>query len=141
MELLRLFRSYQPDIIVSYLNTANMRARLVGREAGINTIITAERNLDIISSKLRVFIEKLINKYSSAIVVNAKAIGEMLKQDIRISEQKIHVIHNGVDLERFPNVVMEAIAGGKPVIASDIADNHLLVHEDVTCYLLSPTAS
>lgn len=37
--------------------------------------------------------------------------------------------------EGFPNVVLEAMAAGRPVIASDIADNAVLVHEGVTGYL------
>lgn len=37
--------------------------------------------------------------------------------------------------EGFPNVVLEAMAAGKPVIASDIADNRRIVQDGITGYL------
>jgi glycosyltransferase involved in cell wall biosynthesis len=37
--------------------------------------------------------------------------------------------------EGFPNVVLEAMAAGKPVIASDIADNRRIVKDGVNGFL------
>lgn len=101
MKLVSFFRNEKPDIIHSYLNTPNMWARIAGTLAGVRCIITSERNMDIQHSVLRMGIEEMLHYFSKYIVVNAEAIKDILTNRLRIPEQKIKVIYNGVDTNRF----------------------------------------
>ena len=99
--LIRKIIEVKPCIILSYLMVPNVWARLAGRLAGVKHIITSERNIDIGHSKTRVLIEKLLNRFSSSIVVNAEAIKESLIRTVGIPESKLQVIYNGVDVAQF----------------------------------------
>lgn len=108
-KLYRFFLFDQPDIVQSYLNTANFWARIAGKFAGVPRIITSERNIDIQYSRLRMLIEKLIHPLSDLIVVNAQSIKDLLINRLYISKSKVKVIYNGVNLFRFQNVSSDAI--------------------------------
>lgn len=101
MKLVSFFRNEKPDIIHSYLNTPNMWARIAGTLAGVRCIITSERDIEIQFSVRKMGIEKILHHFSKHIAVNAEAIKDILTNRLRIPEQKIKVIHNGVDTDRF----------------------------------------
>lgn len=103
VKLILYFRKEKPDVLISYLNTANLWARVCGRLAGIGKIITSERNIDLDKSKLRVILEKLLYRFSDAIVVNAFAIKDLLVS-LGIPENKIDVIYNGLNTSHFKDV-------------------------------------
>lgn len=94
-------RRVKPDVLVSYLNTPNMWARLAGLFVNINCIITSERNIDLYKSKLRVCIERLLFPLSDKVVVNAYSIKEMLTASLGFDVNKIKVIYNAVDTNVF----------------------------------------
>lgn len=107
--LIKFIKSEKPDIILSYLNTANMWARVAGKLAGVKTIITSERNIDIVHSRLRVIIEKLLHRFSRYVIVNASATKDLLIKKVGVPESKIKVIYNGVDLDQFEPVKPDQI--------------------------------
>ena len=107
--LYRYLRNKKPDVIISYLNTPNLWARLVGRVAGIKKIITSERNIDIDKSKVRLLIEQTIYPLSSKIVVNSNAIKQLLIKH-NIPEERIETIYNGLDTDYFSEADKRAVS-------------------------------
>jgi L-malate glycosyltransferase len=67
--------------------------------AGVKTRIASKRETGSMRSNLQKTIEKQAFKLSHGIVVNAEAVKKYLIAE-QISEQKINVIYNGLDLER-----------------------------------------
>jgi L-malate glycosyltransferase len=67
--------------------------------AGVKTRIASKRETGSMRSNLQKLIEKQAFKLSHKIVVNAEAVKKYLISE-QISEQKINVIYNGLDLER-----------------------------------------
>ena len=109
LQLYRYFRDERPTAIVSYLNTPNFWARILGMPAGVSRIITSERNIDMDKSSTRVLLEKMLYRFSSRIVVNANAIKELLI-GIGVPADKIVVIYNGTDTEYFsPRPNLDAV--------------------------------
>ncbi len=106
--LYRLFKRYRPHVLVSYLNTANLWARLVGPIAGIRGIITSERSLDIARSRKKLMLEKFLAPLSSRIVLNAYAIQNALISH-GIDPEKTVVIQNGVDTRYFSKIEDERV--------------------------------
>ncbi len=107
--LARFFHRERPDILLSYLNTPNMWARLAGRIAGVKKIITSERNINIVHSWMRMFIERLLKGWGSAVVVNATVTRELLHSRLGVPEEKIHIIYNGIDVDSFNNPDPETV--------------------------------
>lgn len=67
--------------------------------AGVKTRIASKRETGSMRSNLQKLIEKQAFKLSHGIVVNAEAVKKYLISE-QVSEQKINVIYNGLDLER-----------------------------------------
>jgi L-malate glycosyltransferase len=67
--------------------------------AGVKTRIASKRETGSMRSNLQKLIEKQSFKLSHSIVVNAEAVKKYLITE-QVSEQKINVIYNGLDLER-----------------------------------------
>jgi L-malate glycosyltransferase len=67
--------------------------------AGVKTRIASKRETGSMRSNLQKLIEKQAFKLSHGIVVNAEAVKKYLISE-GISEQKINVIYNGLDLDR-----------------------------------------
>ncbi len=103
------FRKEKPDILLSYLNTPNMWARLAGRMAGVKRIIISERNINIVHSRLRMFIERLLKGWCNAVVVNATVTRELLHNRLGVPVEKIHIIYNGIDVDSFNNPNQEIV--------------------------------
>lgn len=123
-KLVNFFRAEKPDLILSYLNTANLWARLAGRIAGVDNIVTSERNIDIVHSSLRVRLEKLLYRFSKVIVVNASATQELLTNQLGLPTNKIKIIYNGVDVNQFEPATVDQVNDLKNEL--DIASNDIV---------------
>jgi glycosyltransferase involved in cell wall biosynthesis len=100
--LTRLLYKIKPDVILSYLFTPNVLVRLARLMYWRKCkVITSERNIDLQISASRLFIEKLMSRFSDIIVTNAAATRDMLVQSRVCSVDKIKVIPNGVNVGRF----------------------------------------
>lgn len=81
---------------------SNVFGAFVAQLAGIK-VITSKRETNGIRSKKQDMIEKLVFKFSDTILANSHAVKNYLLQK-GLPEDKIFVIHNGVDLTRFDNI-------------------------------------
>jgi glycosyltransferase involved in cell wall biosynthesis len=109
LRLTRFLRRERPDIVHAYLSTPSFWARIAGRLAGIPKIITSERNIDIEHSPMRFWFEKRLQRLSSRIIVNAEAIRHILVERVGIPGDKVVVIYNGVDTEKFGSASSERV--------------------------------
>jgi glycosyltransferase involved in cell wall biosynthesis len=83
-----------------YANILGIPAAVIAR---IPVIISSQRDLghlDLYKSGRRVWLRRL-QKFSTAILTNANAVREAVLVEDHFAPEKVRVIHNGVDLERF----------------------------------------
>lgn len=96
--LSRAIRSAQPDIVHTWLFTADLYGRIAAWRAKVPVIISAVRSVEPDKSWHYVLADRLLRFVTDAFTVNAKAVGEVLTKREHVSPVKIHTIYNGVDL-------------------------------------------
>jgi len=69
--------------------------------------LAAERNSRIASSPGEYWLQKLVYGFADAVTVNAAAVGPMIHQRLGIPREQIHVLPNGIDLERWDRAAAE----------------------------------
>lgn len=83
-----------------YANLLGIPAAVIAR---IPVIISSQRDLghlDLYKSWRRIWLRRL-QKLSTAVLTNANAVREAVLTEDHFAAEKVRVIHNGVDLERF----------------------------------------
>jgi glycosyltransferase involved in cell wall biosynthesis len=101
----RYFKESKPDIVHAWLYTAYIVGVACARMAGVPHTIASRRSLGYFkdSNPLKQPLENFINKYTDHVLVNSKAVEEDVLQREKIDKNKISLIYNGVDIDRFHN--------------------------------------
>lgn len=102
--LIRLIRRERIDLVQTYLFTANTWARLAAVLAGAPLIVSSERNVNMWEKRYKQILGKILDRWTHATIANSGAVKEYLMSK-GIAHEKIHVIYNGVDPERFSAAV------------------------------------
>jgi glycosyltransferase involved in cell wall biosynthesis len=95
-------RSFRPDILHCYLNDGNLWGRLASRLSRPGAVLTSV-HLDEMSP-LYQFWERRLNRWSDRIVAHSRSIERLLVGDLAVPAEKVSVIANGVDVDRFAPV-------------------------------------
>ncbi|MDP3704015.1 MAG: glycosyltransferase, partial [Candidatus Omnitrophota bacterium] len=112
--LVATLRRLRPDVVHTWLFTADLYGRVCAWLAGVPVIISAIRNTDPDKPRHYVAVDRLLRRVTDAFTVNAEAVKAVAVARERIEPGKLHTIYNGVDVERFkPNGKAE---GGAPLI-------------------------
>ncbi|MFH1245697.1 MAG: glycosyltransferase [Candidatus Omnitrophota bacterium] len=98
LRLVRLFKTEKPDIVYTYLFTADCYGRLAAKLAGVPVIISAVRNIDAWKGFRHILVDKVLGSWTDRVTVNAQGIKPFLRKSIPL--EKIVTIYNGVDLDR-----------------------------------------
>lgn len=109
-ELWRIYRyikKSRPDIVHAYLYTAYIVGIACARLAGIPVTIASRRSLGYFkdNSFFKQPLENIINKFTDYVLVNSEAVKQDVLRRERIDPRKIHLIYNGVDIQRFQQPV------------------------------------
>ncbi len=99
--LRRIVAERKIDVIHSFLNDANIAGRLCLGRKGRPVIISSERNSYYKESLLRRIVERVTRPCMHLMLCNSMAGKQFCKDDRRIREDRVSVVHNGVDSERF----------------------------------------
>jgi glycosyltransferase involved in cell wall biosynthesis len=110
MKLVSLLRKHKPVTLITHLWFANTIGRITGKIAGVERNITFEQNIyDSIKTKKQFLIDKILQIFSDKVIAVSEAVKKSLLKN-GISEKRITVLHNSVDLKRFENVPREAVS-------------------------------
>ena len=94
-----ILRAERPDIVHSYRDKSNFWARLAARRAGVPIVITSCRNR---MTNLRYLAsERLLSRYTTLTLANSVGVKHELTRYARVSPDKIRVIPNILDVQRF----------------------------------------
>lgn len=113
LRLARRLRSRRPDLLFLLTVLPNIWGRICGRFPGGPVVVAGCRQS---GDPLRQH-ERLLKGLAHHHVCNARALGDLLARGCRVPPERISVIHNGVDLERFLPPT-QAPAPSAPVILS-----------------------
>lgn len=98
--LLRLLRSFRPDILHTHMFHANLLGRLVGRLAGVPLVISTEHTMGQEGSVRRV-LNRWTSPLAGRVVAVSQSVGDFAVERIRIDPGRVVVIPNGIDLRRY----------------------------------------
>ncbi len=135
-QLLRLtafLRRGRFDVVHTHDLWSNLMGIPAARMAGIPAIISSRRDLghlDWYESGRRVWLRRIQN-LSSVVLANANPIRDSLIADDGFAPEKVRVIHNGVDVERFAGLAenREHMFPG--------SSNQKLIVQSATCTAIS----
>jgi len=118
--LWRTLRAVRPDVVQTWLFTADLYGRLAaclcraehfirslrhdGRQAWlarVPVIISAVRSVEPWKPAHYVWTDRLLRRITDAYTVNAQAIGRMIELREQVARERIHTIYNGVNLDVF----------------------------------------
>jgi glycosyltransferase involved in cell wall biosynthesis len=105
IQLWKLLKTFQPDILQSFLFFDNIVARIIGRMAHVPLIISGQRNANT-STGLRFILDRLTLPLAHHIVSNSEAGMRLLRNQHSFESHKMCVIHNGINtaIPKHPDV-------------------------------------
>lgn len=99
--LIKIFKKEKPDIVHTYLFTADFYGRLAAKLAGVSHIITSIRGFDLWKKWHHIAVDCILARFTDRITINADVLRDALIKRERISPHKIIRIYNGMDWKRF----------------------------------------
>ncbi|PIQ83268.1 MAG: hypothetical protein COV75_08380 [Candidatus Omnitrophica bacterium CG11_big_fil_rev_8_21_14_0_20_63_9] len=100
-EVVGTLRALRPTIVQTWLFTSDLYGRLAARRVDAPVIISTVRSVEPDKPRRRVWADRWLKRWTDAFIVNAQAVGEVLRRRERVSAECIHTIYNGLDLEVF----------------------------------------
>jgi sugar transferase (PEP-CTERM/EpsH1 system associated) len=101
--LYQLLGQSQPDILYTWMFHANIPGRIIGRLVGIHHIISSEHTMGQ-EGRGRRWLNRLTSPLADRIICVSHAIATYATQVIGIPADKLVVIPNGIDLEKYTNL-------------------------------------
>ncbi|MEX1224691.1 MAG: glycosyltransferase, partial [Pirellulales bacterium] len=95
LKLKRHIRHLRPDLVQTWMFTANTYGRAAARAAGVRQIVASEQCADPWKSGLQRAIDRRLAKQTAAIVANAEGVRQFYVAH-GVPADKIRVIHGGV---------------------------------------------
>lgn len=100
LRLIILLRKVKPDLVHSFMTTANIYASLAGRFVHTRVIVS-ERNAEPNKPALRRWMECVSIRRAACLIANSQAGASRIIRRGVMPKEKVFVIHNGIDLTRF----------------------------------------
>lgn len=100
-KLAQLFRKEKINLVHSFLHIPNAYSYAACLISGINKFIASVRNCEVDRNGVLTFIDRINLRNSSLITVNSENVKNFAANHFSISPDKIKVIYNGIDVERF----------------------------------------
>ena len=109
LRLARFLRRGRFDVVHTHDLWSNLLGIPAARLARVPVVISSRRDLAHLSwyTPRRRRILSHLQRFSSAVLVNSGQIREQLVREDGFSPELIHVVHNGIDLDRYKNVVID----------------------------------
>ena len=116
-KLFRILKKERNAILHSYLYQANILGRVIGKLAGVPIVVCSEQSVlqsdKIIDQKppemtnrLRAWLNKLTAPLADRVIAACNAVKEVTVKHVGINPEKVVIIYNGVDLDKY-NVAVD----------------------------------
>jgi len=103
IKLIKYMKNNQFDIVQSYLFSENILGVIAAKIAGVKTIITGRRDTGLLMQGKwqHILAYRLTNRWIDKIVCVSEAVKKVAVAKERLSADKVEVIYNGVDVDKF----------------------------------------
>lgn len=95
--LVRYLRRERPEVVHTFLLTANLYGRLAAILARVPVIVTSEVNVYSRKARRHVLAERLLAMGTSRIVASARAVKDRYVAQVGVFPDQVDVVYNGVD--------------------------------------------
>jgi glycosyltransferase involved in cell wall biosynthesis len=131
LRLAFLLRREKPQIVHTWMFTANTHARISAILAGVPVIIAAERSVDRGKRWYHFLIDRLLLGFTDMVVVVSEGTRRFYRHKALISNRKMRVITNGVDYEKFSEYQPVSLPDGDLVLAC----GRLIAAKGFVCFI------
>jgi len=97
----RLLRRVQPEVVHGQLFWGSVVAALAGRLAGVPAIVGSRRALTRRRRLRRAPLRRLATAWTHLVIANSAAVRDATRRDEGLTDDRLLVIPNGIDLARF----------------------------------------
>lgn len=111
VRLRRVLRQLRPDVVQSFLFSANAYVRLPGVCPAKSAVIVSERCVDSWKSGWQLTVDRRLQSRMQAMTANSESVADFYRDEVGISGDKIFVIPNGIP---------EASAAGREAAKIDL---------------------
>lgn len=108
--LYRLFRRLRPQVVHTWLFTADLYGRLAARLAGVPKVVTSVRSPDLDKPRHHVWADRWLSRMTDVITINVEAERDVLCARERIAPARLRTIHNGVDTDELHPALRDGLA-------------------------------
>lgn len=120
---LKVVRSEKPDLIHGLLFWDYVLGACAGRLARVPAVVAGRRSLSRSRPRKYLLLERFVNWLTDLVIANSEAVREDTIRRERLPANKVIVIHNGIDLDRFDE---EGPAGGPTGLPELDAGTHVV---------------
>jgi len=101
--LIKIIRLHKPDIVQAYLFSENILGAIAVKMVGVKVMITGRRDTGMLrEGKFRhILAYRMTNRWVDKIVCVSEAVKNVVLEKEKVNPEKIEVIYNGVDVEKF----------------------------------------
>jgi len=99
--LARLFRQTKPDIVHTRNPEAFFYGFLGAKLAGVPCIVHSEHGRPLPDKPHRMLVQRWMSKFTNGVFAVTEQLKDELVRYVRLPQQQIQVLYNGVDLDRF----------------------------------------
>jgi len=100
-DLTRLLSAQHPRIVQTFLFHANILGRIAARRAGVGHVVSGIRVAEP-SRRWRLWVDRLTDRLVDRHVCVSRSVARFAEREARLPPEKLVVIPNAVDLQRFP---------------------------------------
>ena len=99
--LWKTLRAIRPTIVNTWLFTADLYGRLAAWCAGVPIIISTVHSVDLDKPSRHVIVDRWLKGVTHRFIATANAVGSVLNQREGVPQERMTIIHNGIDLREF----------------------------------------
>lgn len=113
LDLAKEFKKRDINIVHTHGWLSFLYGSIAGKIAGIPVLINGEHGTFNLNKKRRIFVYRLLSLFVNKFITVSSSLRKELVDKIKISSDKIIVIPNGVDTERYHSINMEEVINRK----------------------------
>lgn len=102
--LIRILKKEKPDIVHTFMFTANTWGRISAVLCKTPVIFSSERCVDVYKRWYHLLIDRFLLFFTKQVIANSQSVKQFYMQFEHINKRKISVIRNGLNIKKFQNL-------------------------------------
>ncbi|MDP1879535.1 MAG: glycosyltransferase [Parachlamydiaceae bacterium] len=121
-DLRRIIIDNNIDIVQTFHFKSDFYGAIVARLSGVKNIVSSKRDIGDLKSSFHFFLNKLARGITKNYIVVAEAVGKIVVEREKVPQDKLKIIYNGVDLEKFSPPKLSEIAKSREKLSLSETD-------------------